>query len=331
MTVVMTRFSGRTFSTQGMRTVDSRVALRGPVPCTAEAVFAEAKAFLSSREARQMSASDLERNCTDGTKSWWASSCKRIATNAARRRPPVRPRCQRCRVPGAARARMPHGNHPPHSAGSAAGLRVARARRSASARCRTERAVGALWCLRVPPHDHRDRRAGTAVHVAAGHSSTRPRPRRGRTPVDEKEPHPGAPRAASTIPTPSPADPGRRRRQQQLHRARLEIQPAASALQPARLAGHGGPLPAGHVEVEPHRTPPVLRDQQELGGPPPRQLRHHPEVPAHHPYLTGLRVRAHLVRKTYKTGVKVKDAEMRELRITPNSVMPKWNYTIEPM
>ena len=45
---------------------------------------------------------------------------------------------------------------------------------------------------------------------------------------------------------------------------------------------------------------------------------------------TGLRVRAHLVRKTYKTGVKVTDAQMRELRITPNSVMPKWNYTIEP-
>ena len=46
---------------------------------------------------------------------------------------------------------------------------------------------------------------------------------------------------------------------------------------------------------------------------------------------TGLRVRAHLVRKTYETGVKVTDAQMRELRITPNSAMPKWNYTIEPM
>ena len=46
---------------------------------------------------------------------------------------------------------------------------------------------------------------------------------------------------------------------------------------------------------------------------------------------TGLRVRAHLVRKTYKTGVKVTDAQMRELRITPDSSMPKWNYTIEPM
>ena len=42
-------------------------------------------------------------------------------------------------------------------------------------------------------------------------------------------------------------------------------------------------------------------------------------------------MRAHLVRKTYKTGVKVTDAQMRELRITPNSVMAKWNYGgIEP-
>ena len=46
---------------------------------------------------------------------------------------------------------------------------------------------------------------------------------------------------------------------------------------------------------------------------------------------TGLRVRAHLVRKTYKTGVKVTDAQMRELRITPNRVMPKWNYTSNPL
>ena len=79
--------------------------------------------------------------------------------------------------------------------------------------------------------------------------------------------------------------PGRRRRQQQLHGARLEVQSATSLLQPARLAREGSPLPAGHVEVEPHRTPPVLRDQQELGGPTPRQLRDHPEVPAHHTHL----------------------------------------------
>jgi hypothetical protein len=46
---------------------------------------------------------------------------------------------------------------------------------------------------------------------------------------------------------------------------------------------------------------------------------------------TGLRVRAHLVRRTYKTGVKVTDAQMNELRLTPNDFLPKWNYTIEPM
>ena len=86
-------------------------------------------------------------------------------------------------------------------------------------------------------------------------------------------------------PSPEPADPRRRRRQQQFHGARLEVQPPTSPLQPARLARHRGPLPARHVEVEPHRTPPVLRNQQELGGPPPRQLRDHPELPAHHPHL----------------------------------------------
>ena len=47
--------------------------------------------------------------------------------------------------------------------------------------------------------------------------------------------------------------------------------------------------------------------------------------------VTGWRVRAHLVRKTYKAGVKVTDAQMREPRITPDSSLPKWNSTIEPM
>ena len=46
---------------------------------------------------------------------------------------------------------------------------------------------------------------------------------------------------------------------------------------------------------------------------------------------TGLRVRAHLVRRTCKTGVKVTDAQMEQLRITSDSRLPKWNYTIEPM
>ena len=45
---------------------------------------------------------------------------------------------------------------------------------------------------------------------------------------------------------------------------------------------------------------------------------------------TGLRVRAHIVTRVYETGAKITDAEMRGLRITPNSFLPKWNYTIEP-
>ena len=63
---------------------------------------------------------------------------------------------------------------------------------------------------------------------------------------------------------------------------RPEIQPAASPLQSPRPARDGGPLPHGRVEVEPHRTPPVLRNQQERGGTPAGQLRDHPEIPAHH-------------------------------------------------
>ena len=44
-----------------MRAVAHRAALPNHVPYAAEAAFAEAKAFLCSREARQMSESDLER------------------------------------------------------------------------------------------------------------------------------------------------------------------------------------------------------------------------------------------------------------------------------
>ena len=44
----------------------------------------------------------------------------------------------------------------------------------------------------------------------------------------------------------------------------------------------------------------------------------------------GLRVRAHLVKKVYKTGIKVTDAQMEQLHITSDSSLPKWNYTIEP-
>ena len=45
---------------------------------------------------------------------------------------------------------------------------------------------------------------------------------------------------------------------------------------------------------------------------------------------TGLRVRAQLVRRCYEKGIKITDAEMRELAITKDEALPKWNYTIVP-
>lgn len=45
---------------------------------------------------------------------------------------------------------------------------------------------------------------------------------------------------------------------------------------------------------------------------------------------TGLRVRAHLVRKAYKKGVKISDAQMDQLDITKPESLPRWNYTLRP-
>jgi len=45
---------------------------------------------------------------------------------------------------------------------------------------------------------------------------------------------------------------------------------------------------------------------------------------------TGLRVHAHLVRRRYEKGIKVTDAQMRELAITKDEALPMWNYTIGP-
>ncbi len=45
---------------------------------------------------------------------------------------------------------------------------------------------------------------------------------------------------------------------------------------------------------------------------------------------TGLSVQAHWVTQTYKTGVKVPDAEMEALNIEPHAVCPQWSYTISP-
>ena len=46
--------------------------------------------------------------------------------------------------------------------------------------------------------------------------------------------------------------------------------------------------------------------------------------------ITGLKVKAHFVRKHYKLGEKVSDQEMNEISIVGHDVFPKWNYTISP-
>lgn len=45
---------------------------------------------------------------------------------------------------------------------------------------------------------------------------------------------------------------------------------------------------------------------------------------------TGLRVRAHLVRKRYVKGLKVDDAQMSLLSIEKHQPLPQWNYTLRP-
>ena len=45
---------------------------------------------------------------------------------------------------------------------------------------------------------------------------------------------------------------------------------------------------------------------------------------------TGLRVRAHLVNKSYSKGVKITDVQMKELHITRDKAMPQWNYMLSP-
>jgi len=45
---------------------------------------------------------------------------------------------------------------------------------------------------------------------------------------------------------------------------------------------------------------------------------------------TGLRVRAHLVRKSYAKGIQIADAQMNDLSIEHHEPLPKWNYTLHP-
>jgi hypothetical protein len=44
----------------------------------------------------------------------------------------------------------------------------------------------------------------------------------------------------------------------------------------------------------------------------------------------GLRVKARLIKKTYKKGIKIPDAVMNDLSVKADKTLPKWNYSICP-
>jgi len=46
--------------------------------------------------------------------------------------------------------------------------------------------------------------------------------------------------------------------------------------------------------------------------------------------ITGLKVKAYLVRKKYKKGTKVPDEQMSQIQINRHDTFPEWNYTITP-
>ena len=45
---------------------------------------------------------------------------------------------------------------------------------------------------------------------------------------------------------------------------------------------------------------------------------------------SGLTVSAYLIPENYDTGIKVSDAEMRQLNLVPHEVLGRWNYTVRP-
>jgi hypothetical protein len=45
---------------------------------------------------------------------------------------------------------------------------------------------------------------------------------------------------------------------------------------------------------------------------------------------SGLKVCARLTGKTYRTGIRVSNAEMKLLNLRRHAVCPQWNYTIKP-
>ena len=164
---VTTGFQGRTFDVP--RTGVPCIDPPRRAPCAAaDAVFADAKAFLSSSEARRMSESELERELHRRgqelvRKLLQGHRDQRSPKEAAGPAEGKGTSGVECSEPP--RARKPRRNGLRHDAGCGSGLRAARSRRLASARCRAEPAAGALPGRDAPPRDHRDRLAGTTAYA----------------------------------------------------------------------------------------------------------------------------------------------------------------------
>jgi len=45
---------------------------------------------------------------------------------------------------------------------------------------------------------------------------------------------------------------------------------------------------------------------------------------------SGLTVAAYLMPENYETGIKISDAEMRQLNLVPHEMLGRWNYTVRP-
>ena len=162
---VTTGFQRRTFDVP--RTGVPCIDLPSRAPCAAaDAVFADAKALLSSSEARQMSESELERELHRRGQ----DLVRKLLQGHRDQRSPKEAAGPAEDTSGV-ECSEPHEHGKPrrndlrHDAGCGSGLRAARSRRLASARCRAEPAAGALLGRDGPPRDHRDRLAGTTVYA----------------------------------------------------------------------------------------------------------------------------------------------------------------------
>ena len=164
---VTTGFQGRTFDVP--RTCVPCIDPPRRAPCVAaDAVFADAKAFLSSSEARQMSESELERELHRRgqelvRKLLQGHRDQRSPKEAAGPAEGKDTSGVECSEPREHESHAENGLR--HDAGCGSGLRAARSRRLASARCRAEPAAGALLGRDAPPRDHRDRLAGTTAYA----------------------------------------------------------------------------------------------------------------------------------------------------------------------